>query len=155
MSELSDLYQDVLLDHYKNPRNFGKTEPHTHEAKGHNPLCGDNLHLYLEVEEGIIKGISFEGTGCAISVASASLMSSALKGKSVEEAEKLFSLFHRLLTSEEELCSEEREALGKLQIFDGVKKYPMRVKCATLSWHAFDTALKGGEEVSTEDDSHL
>ena len=151
MTELNDLYQDVLLDHYKAPRNFGKIEPCTHDAAEHNPLCGDNLHLYLEIENECIKNIGFEGSGCAISVASASLMSIILKGKSVAEAMKIFQSFHTLLTTEEHTPPFEIEKLGKLVVLEGVKKYPMRVKCATLSWHAFEAALQGKESISTEE----
>lgn len=153
MSELSDLYQEVILDHNRSPRNFKKLEKFNHKAEGFNPLCGDHFHLYLFMENGVIKDIGFEGSGCAISKASASMMTSALKGKTKEEAEKLFERFHGLVTSK---IGEEQETkeLGKLAVFEGVRDYPVRVKCATLAWHTLKAALeeKAGEEqvVSTE-----
>jgi nitrogen fixation NifU-like protein len=149
MSELSELYQQVILDHNKKPRNFHKLETANRTAEGYNPLCGDQLHIYLEVENDRVKDISFEGTGCAIFKASASMMTQAVKGKSKAESEQLFQEFHRLLTGE---FDEEAEGshLGKLTIFSGVREYPVRVKCATLSWHTMRAALEGESMASTE-----
>ena len=148
MSDLTDLYQEVILDHNRKPRNFGPLPGANRIAKGDNPLCGDQLQVQLRVQEGRIVGVAFEGHGCAISTASASLMTEAVKGKSVEEAEALFTKVHELLTGDG-LPDEE---LGKLQALVGVREYPMRVKCATLSWHTLHTALADpGGTVSTED----
>ena len=145
MSDLRELYQEVILDHNKKPRNFGVLEDATQVAQGHNPLCGDNVTLYLHVEDDTIKDISFNGSGCAISKASASLMTGELKGKTVAEAETLFQSFHDLVTGPE--ASEETlEDLGKLAVFSGVRDYPARVKCASLAWHTVHNALQGKPE---------
>ena len=150
MSELRELYQQIILDHNKNPRNFGVLENANRHQEGYNPLCGDHLHVYLQVEDDLIRDIRFEGSGCAISRASASLMTSALKGKRLSEAEELFEQFHDLLTSDSE-SRVDRKKLGKLAVFAGVREFPMRVKCATLAWHTAKAALEGKEEpVSTE-----
>jgi nitrogen fixation NifU-like protein len=148
--ELRELYQQVILDHNKSPRNFRVMENPTQEADGHNPLCGDTLHVYLHVDDGIVKDVSFQGSGCAISKASASLMTSMIKGKSVEEAEKLFENFHALVTGN--LGSDhDISELGKLGVFAGVQEFPVRVKCASLAWHTMETALhQNGKEVTTE-----
>uniref|UniRef100_A0A7V3E7V4 SUF system NifU family Fe-S cluster assembly protein n=1 Tax=Ignavibacterium album TaxID=591197 RepID=A0A7V3E7V4_9BACT len=149
--ELRELYQQVILDHNKAPRNFRKIENATNHAEGYNPLCGDNVTVYLIIDENnIIQDISFQGSGCAISKASASLMTSILKGKSVEEAEKLFNKFHDLVT--DKLGDEVNLAeFGKLAVFAGVKEFPARVKCASLAWHTLMNALHGkSEKVSTE-----
>src|SRR5499426_3061150 len=144
MSELSELYQQVILDHNKKPRNFHKLEDANRTAEGYNPLCGDQLNIYLEVEGDQVKDISFEGSGCAIWKASASMMTQAVKGKTKQEAEALFDEFHRMVTGQ---LDEENEAnhLGKLRIFAGVREFPVRVKCATLSWHTMRAALEGQE----------
>ena len=148
--ELRELYQQVILDHNKSPRNFRVMENPTQEADGHNPLCGDTLHVYLHVEDGIVKDVSFQGSGCAISKASASLMTSMIKGKTVEEAEKLFENFHALVTGNLESDHDISE-LGKLGVFAGVQEFPVRVKCASLAWHTMETALhQNGKEVRTE-----
>jgi len=149
MSELSELYQQVILDHNKKPRNFHKLETANHTAEGYNPLCGDQLTIYLQLEDNAVKDVSFEGAGCAIFKASASMMTQAVKGKSKQEAEMLFKEFHRLVTGE---LDEENEPnrLGKLTIFAGVREFPVRVKCATLSWHTLVAALKDQGQVSTE-----
>ncbi len=149
MSELSELYQQVILDHNKKPRNFHKLETANHTAEGYNPLCGDQLTIYLQLEDNAVKDVSFEGAGCAIFKASASMMTQAVKGKSKQEAEMLFKEFHRLVTGE---LDEENEPnrLGKLTIFAGVREFPVRVKCATLSWHTMHAALNNQELVSTE-----
>lgn len=149
--ELRELYQQVILDHNKAPRNFRKIENATNHAEGYNPLCGDNVTVYLLIDENnIIQDISFQGSGCAISKASASLMTSMLKGKSVEEAEKLFNKFHDLVT--DKLGNEVNlNEFGKLAVFAGVKEFPARVKCASLAWHTLMNALHGkSEKVSTE-----
>jgi len=150
MSDLTDLYQEVILDHNRKPRNFGALSEANRTAKGDNPLCGDQLQVQLRVQGDRIESVAFEGHGCAISTASASLMTEAVKGKSVEEAETLFRKMHEMLT-EDGLPDEE---LGKLQALVGVREYPMRVKCATLAWHTLHTALtEPGATVSTEDGS--
>jgi len=150
MSDLRELYQEVILDHNKKPRNFGVLEDATQVAQGHNPLCGDNVTVYLHVEGDTIQDISFNGSGCAISKASASLMTSALKGKTVAEAETIFQSFRELVTGPE--ASEEvLEEMGKLAVFSGVRDYPARVKCASLAWHTVHNALQGKlEPVVTE-----
>lgn len=151
MSDLRDLYQEVILDHSKKPRNFRKMEDANRRADGYNPLCGDRFTVYLKVEDGMIVDISFEGSGCAISTASASLMTEDLKGKPVELAEKVFRRFHDLLTGDPTVKETEPLGLGKLAAFSGVREFPVRVKCATLAWHTYDAAMKEEEEpVATE-----
>lgn len=148
MSDLRQLYQELILDHNKKPRNFRKMEDADHHAEGYNPLCGDKVTVYLKVEGGVVKDISFEGSGCAISTASASMMTTALKGKTTAEAAALFEKFHRMLTGRGEAGGAE---LGKLAVFSGVCEFPIRVKCATLAWHTFHAALQGAAEpVTTE-----
>lgn len=149
MSELSELYQQVILDHNKRPRNFRKLEPATHTAEGHNPLCGDQLTIYLSVEGDEVKDVAFEGSGCAISKASASMMTQAVKGKRKAEAEELFKEFHSMVTGELDEEQEEND-LGNLKIFAGVREFPVRVKCATLPWHTLHAALNRQDLVSTE-----
>lgn len=150
MSELRDLYQQLILDHSKKPRNFHKLEGANRTAEGHNPLCGDQITLYLRVEDDVIRGIGFEGSGCAISKASASMMTDSVKGKTRAEAQRLFEQFHDLVTGETDEGRDPAD-LGKLAVFSGVKEFPVRVKCATLSWHTLRAALEGkGETVSTE-----
>lgn len=149
MSELSELYQQVILDHNKNPRNFREIEAANRKSEGHNPLCGDQLTVYMEFENGVVKDVSFVGSGCAISKASASMMTQMVKGKTVDEAETLFDEFHKMVTGELDEETEENH-LGKLKIFAGVREFPARVKCASLSWHTMHAALKGEEMVSTE-----
>jgi nitrogen fixation NifU-like protein len=148
--ELKELYQQVILDHNKSPRNFRVIENATQQAEGYNPLCGDRLDVYLIVEDGIVKDVSFKGEGCAISKASASVMTSLLKGKKIEEAEELFERFHDLVTGK---LGEnpDLDALGKLAVFAGVQEFPVRVKCASLAWHTMMNALHNKEEkVTTE-----
>ena len=149
MSELSELYQQVILDHNKKPRNFRKPEHANHSAEGYNPLCGDQLTVYLNLENDQVKDVGFEGSGCAISKAAASMMTQAVKGKSKEQAEKLFNEFHSMVMGE---LNEETEAnsLGNLKIFAGVREFPVRVKCATLPWHTLHAALNKEDQVSTE-----
>ncbi len=148
--ELKELYQQVILDHNKSPRNFRKMDNASSTAEGYNPLCGDHIDVYVLVEDDIVKDVSFKGEGCAISKASASVMTSMLKGKTKEEAEKLFNKFHDLVTGKlgNDLDTDE---LGKLAVFAGVQEFPVRVKCASLAWHTMMNALHDKEEkVSTE-----
>jgi nitrogen fixation NifU-like protein len=149
MSELSDLYQEVILDHNKNPRNFKELEAATRSAEGNNPLCGDKLKVFLDYDGETVKEVSFTGSGCAISKASASMMTQTVKGKSKEEAEILFDEFHRMVRGELDEEAEENH-LGKLKIFAGVREFPARVKCASLSWHTMKAALDNENLVSTE-----
>ncbi|HEV2845320.1 MAG TPA: SUF system NifU family Fe-S cluster assembly protein [Thermoanaerobaculia bacterium] len=145
---LRDLYQEVILDHNRRPRNFGPLPAANRQAEGHNPLCGDQVTVFLDLEEGRIRDLAFQGSGCAISKASASLMTEALKGLSVEEVRKLFKDFQELVTTG---AREGSPDLGKLAVFGGVREFPMRVKCATLSWHTLLAAMEGkGQPISTE-----
>ena len=149
MSELNDLYQEVILDHNKNPRNFREIATANFKADGNNPLCGDALRVYVEVEDGKVKDVAFKGSGCAISKASASMMTQTVKGKSKEEAERIFGEFQKMVTGELDVEADENN-LGKLKIFAGVLEFPARVKCASLSWHTLHAALTGEETISTE-----
>lgn len=149
MSELSELYQQVILDHNKRPRNFRKLETANHSAEGFNPLCGDQLTVYLHLEDDAVKEISFEGSGCAISKAAASMMTQAVKGKSKEDVEKLFNEFHGMVTGELDEAT-TTNSLGNLTIFSGVREFPVRVKCASLPWHTMHAALNNQESASTE-----
>lgn len=150
MSTQADLYQQVILEHNKKPRNYGKLEPSTHAAEGFNPLCGDHLWVYLRVgAQGLIDEVTFEGSGCAISKASASMMTVSLKGKTPDQARQLFKEFHGLLLGDLK-PDEHPNELGKLKIFSGIWQYPSRVKCAALSWHAMNGALSELPSVSTE-----
>lgn len=148
--DLRDLYQEVILDHSKRPRNFGRLTPANRQAQGHNPLCGDSLSLYLTVEDSVIKDVTFEGNGCAISMASASLMTEIIKGQGEAAARALFERFHLLLTSDG--VDVDSLNLDKLAVFAGVREFPVRVKCATLAWHTLVAALDGStDNVSTEE----
>lgn len=149
MSELSDLYQEVILEHNKNPRNFREIETADRKAVGNNPLCGDALQVFVEIDADTIKDVSFKGSGCAISKASASMMTEAVKGKSLDQALILFDEFHRMVLGELDVETDDNH-LGKLRVFAGVLEFPARVKCASLSWHTLKAALKGEEEISTE-----
>jgi len=150
MDDLRDLYQEVLLDHHKHPRNRGKLEDASHRAEGYNPLCGDKVTIYLLLRGDVIEKVSFEGTGCAICTASCSVMTEIIKGKKEAEAEKLFGEFHDLVTSDPD-SEVDTSRLGKLAVFAGVREFPMRVKCATLAWHTMKAALKTpGGTVTTE-----
>ena len=150
MSDLADLYQEVIIDHGRQPRNFGELEGATGTAEGFNPLCGDQLTLYVKLADGRIADIAFQGAGCAISQASASLMTTALKGKSQDEALDLFERVHAMLT-EGPNANVQPEELGKLAVLSGVWEFPMRVKCATLAWHTLRSALEpDGARVSPE-----
>jgi nitrogen fixation NifU-like protein len=147
--DLRDLYQEVIFDHNRNPRNFRVIENPSREVEGFNPLCGDRLTLFLAIDDGIITDASFQGSGCAISTASVSLMTEIIKGKTEQEAEDLFKVFHKMVTGKEENIS--LEAVGKLAVLAGVREYPARVKCATLAWHTLDAAIKDeANSISTE-----
>jgi nitrogen fixation NifU-like protein len=149
VSAATDLYQELILDHNRRPRNYGRLGVATHSAVGDNPLCGDHLELFLAVEGGVIRDLSFEGSGCAISRASTSLMTTMLKGKSIAEAQALATEFHGLVTAAPSASPSER--LGKLVALAGVRQFPMRVKCATLAWHTLAAALAGKDtDASTE-----
>ncbi len=148
--DLKDLYRDVIVDHNRSPRNFRKIDPPRQLAEGFNPLCGDKLNVYLRMDGDTIEDISFEGSGCAISVASASLMTETLKGKTAAQAQDYFACMHSLLTDGEVQCS-DMASLGKLAALSGVREFPTRVKCATLCWHTMKNALEGNEvSASTE-----
>ncbi len=149
MSELTDLYQEVILDHNRRPRNFRVIEPATARQEGYNPLCGDRLTLYLTLDGDVIKDLSFQGSGCAISKASASLMTEQVKGKTVEQARELFDRFHAMITSNPEAPADD---LGKLNVLAGVREFPTRVKCASLAWHTMKAAVahEGDAPVTTE-----
>ena len=149
MSELSELYQQVILDHNKKPRNFRKLENPDRSAEGYNPLCGDQLTVYVNLADDSVREIAFEGSGCAISKAAASMMTQAVKGKSKEQIEELFKEFHSMVTGELDEESDENH-LGNLKIFAGVREFPVRVKCATLPWHTMHAALHNQDHVSTE-----
>lgn len=147
MSDLRDLYQEVIFDHNRNPRNSRRIEDASHRAEGNNPLCGDQITIFVKLEDDRIEDVAFQAHGCAISTASASLMTQALKGKRVDEAEAMFADFHRMATGE----ADASERLGKLAVLEGVREYPARVKCATLAWHTLQAALEGsGDTVTTE-----
>ena len=149
-SDFRELYQETILDHNKNPRNYRAMPDATHQLEGFNPLCGDRLRLYLRVENGVIKDASFEGQGCAISKSSASLLTATVKGKTIEDAETIFSRFHELVTSDIK-SAPDTKALGKLAVFAGVREFPARIKCAILCWHTLNSALHGeAEPVTTE-----
>jgi nitrogen fixation protein NifU and related proteins len=151
MMDLRELYQDIILDHGRHPRNFRKIDQPTHLAHGHNPLCGDRVTVYLSLDGEVISDVAFQGRGCAISTAAASLMTEILKGKTVEEARALFAQFHSRVTGgePETLAEPLAEEAERLEPLTGVKAYPARVKCATLPWHAFEAALKGGDANAT------
>ena len=149
MSELNELYQETILEHNKNPRNFRSIDDADREADGNNPLCGDALRVYVKLDGDTVTDVAFKGSGCAISKASASMMTQTAKGKTKEEVEALFDEFHRMVTGGLDVESEENH-LGRLKIFAGVLEFPARVKCASLSWHTLNAALHGEVEVSTE-----
>ncbi len=149
MSDLRELYQEVILDHTRSPRNFGRLEDTSHRAEGHNPICGDHLQVYLRIDGDRLADVHFEGTGCAISTASASLMTQSVKGKTIPQAEALFEAFHSVVTSAPD-DEPDLAAIGKLAVLAGVREFPMRVKCASLAWHTLAAALRGESEVSTE-----
>ena len=152
--DLKQLYQDIILEHGKSPRNLGKCEGYSHEAKGYNPLCGDKLHVYLKLDNGKkVESLTFEGEGCAISLASASIMTELVKGKSLEESKEIMDAFLNMIKNTSEIQSNhlDEDEKTKLMSLSGVKQFPMRVKCATLSWHTLNSAIKKKkEEVNTE-----
>lgn len=145
MNDIYDMYQELIIDHARSPKNFGMLSEKSHNARGHNPLCGDIIDLDLLVKDGAIANIAFKGDGCAISKASASLMTESIKGKTLFEANALFGSFHTMLTSEQ--CSSE--GLGKLKVLEGVRQFPVRIKCATLCWHTLNAALKNQSKGTT------
>ena len=144
MDDLRELYQQLILDHNQNPQNFRTIEHATSTVNGHNPLCGDEITLYIYVEDDVVNDVSFQGSGCAISKASASIMTTIIKGKTVREAEKIFEQFHTMITT-----GESSGNMGKLEVLAGVHKFPARVKCAVLSWHTLNNALLGKTELTT------
>jgi nitrogen fixation NifU-like protein len=147
MQELRELYQSVILDHNRRPRNFERPAGANREAHGHNPLCGDRIDVFASVEDGVLREVGFQGSGCAISRASASLMTEAVKGRPIAEVERLFESFHRVVTADAPVDASQ---LGKLGVLAGVREFPMRVKCATLAWHTLRAALAGGGNATTE-----
>ncbi len=150
MPDLRELYQQVILDHHKKPRNFRRPNDANKHADGFNPLCGDKISVFVRLENGVVKDIAFQGSGCAISTASASMMTESLKGKSEAEVARIFELFHDLVTGQTK-GDVDAQSLGKLAVFSGVREYPVRVKCATLAWHTMRAALEGSQKtVATE-----
>jgi nitrogen fixation NifU-like protein len=149
MSELDELYQEVILDHNKSPRNFREIADANRRSEGYNPLCGDHVTVFVNLADGVIRDISFKGSGCAISKASASMMTTELKGKSEAEAERVFDTVHKMLMGELGVEESDLERLGKLKILSGVCKFPARVKCASLAWHTMNAALKGSDTVAS------
>ena len=153
LDELRELYQEVILDHGKNPRNFGRPDEVSHHADGYNPLCGDRITVYLDVDDdGIVRNAAFDGRGCAISQASASLMTEIVSGKTLEQVERLFKNFHEMCTTNADVDMDEslEDEMERLQVLSGVRQYPIRVKCATLAWHTMNAALAGDGEATTE-----
>jgi len=148
MFDLRELYQEVILDHSRQPRNFGPPEEANRAAHGDNPLCGDRVTVYLRLDHGVVRDVGFEGRGCAISMASASLMTEAVKGKTTDEARVIFERFHKLVTGHAGDAGDD-DAMEKLQVLAGVRDYPIRVKCATLPWHTLNAAMSRGEETVT------
>ncbi len=148
MTDMRDLYQDVILAHNKKPKNFGRLAPCTHEAHGHNPLCGDDYEIMAVVEDGVVRDLAFDGSGCAISKAAASMMTARVKGKPVDEALRLIADFRDMMVGE--ASDETKEELGHLRVFEGVAQLPNRIKCAVLPWHTLNAALVGSEAASTE-----
>ena len=148
MSELKDLYQEVIFDHNKHPQNFGVMEHADHRADGHNPLCGDKIEVYVKMNGDVIEDIMFDGSGCAISRASASILTTAVKGKTKDEAAELFKNFDEML-KDVDMDAAQMELLGKLAVFEGVKEFPTRIKCASLSWHTIDAAINNKGEIAT------
>ena len=149
MSEMEDLYREIILDHNKRPRNFRHMDCATHHADGHNPLCGDEIEVFVKITDGKIEDISFQGEGCAISKSSASLMTTALKGKTIEEAKRECGIVVNMLTGKS-AAADNLDELGDIAALQGVKQFPARIKCATLSWHTLEESLAGGGKTSTE-----
>ncbi|CBS90096.1 Fe-S cluster assembly sulfur transfer protein SufU [Azospirillum lipoferum] len=152
MDDLRELYQEVILDHGKNPRNFRHPDDANREAKGENPMCGDRFMVYLTLKDGVVDDVAFQGRGCAISTASASMMTELVRGKTAAEAEKLFHAFHELCTQDEPDIPKgvDDETMEKLMVMSGVRQFPVRVKCATLAWHAMNAALHGEAAASSD-----
>lgn len=152
MDDLRELYQEVILDHGKHPRNFRHPDDANREAKGENPMCGDRFMVYLTLKDGVVDDVAFQGRGCAISTASASMMTELVRGKTADEAEKLFHAFHELCTQDEPDIPEgvDDETMEKLMVMSGVRQFPVRVKCATLAWHAMNAALHGEASASSD-----
>jgi nitrogen fixation NifU-like protein len=148
--DLRELYQELILDHSRKPRNFRALEGANRRAEGHNPLCGDRATVYLRVEDDVVRDVSFEGSGCSISTASASMMTDALKGRPLADVRALFERFHELVTADPSQAAQAAAELGKLAVFAGVHEFPMRVKCASLPWHTMKAALDGSGKASTE-----
>lgn len=148
MADLNEVYQEVILDHYRKPRNFKVLESASQEANGQNPLCGDRIRVYLKIEHGVVIDVSFQGAGCAISTASASMMTEAVKGKTFDEAMQLFHRFHKRMTMTDSEGVEDVD-LGKLEAFSGVRRIPIRVKCATLAWHTLKAALENKDALAS------
>jgi nitrogen fixation protein NifU and related proteins len=148
--DLRELYQEVILDHSRRPRNLHAMPEANRRAEGHNPLCGDRVTVFVQVEGDVVRDVSFEGSGCSISTASASMMTDALRGKTTAEARALFERFHELVTADPSRAATAAAELGKLAVFAGVHEFPMRVKCASLAWHTLKAALEGGGRASTE-----
>ena len=146
--DLKQLYQDIILEHGKSPRNLGKCKEYRHDAKGYNPLCGDQITLSLKIVDGVIDDVGFQGSGCAISRASASMMTQSIKGRSVEQAEHIFDAFHHMITEPEGEI--DLDTLGDLETLSGVNAYPTRIKCAILAWHTMKAAIRGDTQVTTE-----
>lgn len=153
MNDTRDLYQEFILDHHKKPRNYGHLDGANRESEGYNPLCGDRITIYLLVDGDTIKDVAWEGSGCAICTASASVMTEVLKGKKVENAEDLFGKFHDLVTGDPEKTP-DIEGLGKLAVFFGVREFPVRVKCATLPWHTLQAAIRGKDKAATTEEGN-
>lgn len=145
MDELRELYQQIILDHNKNPKNYGEPAHYNHHSEGYNPLCGDKIHIYLDVEDDVIKDVGFTASGCAISKASASVMTTLLKGKSIAEAEEIFKKFQEMITADH-AAEPDYEKLGKLAVFAGVREFPTRIKCATLGWHTLLDAIEDNQK---------
>ncbi|RJF77524.1 SUF system NifU family Fe-S cluster assembly protein [Azospirillum cavernae] len=154
MDDLRELYQEVILDHGKHPRNFRHPDESNRQAKGENPMCGDRFMVYLTVKDGVVEDVAFQGRGCAISTASASMMTELVRGKTAEEAETLFQTFHDLCTKDDEDHADhgpvDDETMEKLMVMSGVRQFPVRVKCATLAWHAMNAALHGQDAASSD-----
>ena len=153
MTDLREIYQEMILDHYRKPRNFSELEDATQKAHGHNPLCGDRISIYLVVEDGIVREASFQGAGCAISTASASLMTEAIQNKTIEDVQNLFSNFHDKMTSDD--AAAELIELGKLEALSGVRQLPIRIKCATLAWHTLKAALEADSSTRNNSDRNV
>jgi len=149
MNDIQSLYQQMILDHNKNPRNFGGLEEPTHCAEGHNPLCGDEVTIFMNIKDNVIQDITFKGSGCAIATSSASIMTTVLKGKTIQEAEEFFKQFHGIVTASMDETI-DTDDLGKLSVFTGVREFPARVKCASLAWHTMNNAMHGEANASTE-----